>query len=167
MKTPHLNDEQFSAYLIDPAEDEAVSEHLAACPVCREELDQFRLSVSAFNEETLAWGNARAGNAAPIETMKHKRWTPGLGWALTACALAAIFLSSSLRDHMERAHIHSSIATATNSQENSAEQIAQDNRMLAEVYEQINQPVSVPVAEYGLASGHASTSHSRAAARMD
>ncbi len=72
MKTAHLNNEQFTAYLLDTDSNPATAAHLVACVICREELELFRQSVSSFNSLTLAWSESRA--AAQV-----RRAVPRLG----------------------------------------------------------------------------------------
>ena len=55
MTSIHLNDDQFTRYLMDSDADGAEAAHLLGCTVCREELERFRSSVESFNSMTLAW----------------------------------------------------------------------------------------------------------------
>jgi hypothetical protein len=147
MTGPHLDNQQFTNYLLENRIDSEGVRHLAACPACREELERFTMLVSDFNKETLRWSEARTAGSVVKPPVRAQQWKPLVRWALAACVLLAGVLSVMMggwRIHRERVS-----NGAVRLVQNSGEQIANDNRVLTGVYEEINAPVTVPMQEYG------------------
>ena len=147
MTGPHLDNQQFTNYLLENRIDSEGVRHLAACPACREELERFTMLISDFNEDTLRWSEARVAGSAVKPPVRAQQWKPLVRWAMAACLLLAGVLSvlvAGRRIPYERAS-----NGAVRLVQNSGEQIANDNRVLTGVYEEINAPVTVPMQEYG------------------
>jgi hypothetical protein len=165
MNGPHLDNQQFAQYMLEKRIDAEGGRHLAACPLCREEFDWFTMLVSDFNENTLRWSEARAAGSVAKPSLRAKEWTPLIKWAMAACLLVAALLSvlvEGRRVHHERVTIG-----AIHQEQNSWEQIANDNRVLTGVYQEINAPVTVPMQEYGFSPGGEPGRRAKADSRVE
>jgi hypothetical protein len=165
MTGPHLTKEQFAYYLAEKRMDTEAARHLVACPLCREEHDWFTMLVSDFNDDTMRWSEARVAGSLTPPSHRAKDWRPLVRWAMAACLLLVGLLSVMLAGrhaHHERATIGS-----VQREQNSREQIANDNRVLTSVYEEINAPVTVPMQEYGFSPGADPARRSKADSRAE
>jgi len=102
MTLPHLSDEQVADYLsgVSPP---ATASHLAHCAECRDEIDRMRVSISSFNQASMAWSEkatmARsealaAFDAKPRSLRSARAWHGIVGVAcalVVACVLLFVF----------------------------------------------------------------------------
>jgi hypothetical protein len=152
----HLNDDQFSEYLMGEEPTAEVTAHLAQCEACREEMAGFDLSVDSFNQTTLAWSESRP--AAGLGSAGGQRWLQrpifaASAWALAACMMLAAGVFAVLHhEQSERPADIASIASPTmgNTVQDSEAQIAQDNKLLMDVDMALRSGDRSPVQEYGL-----------------
>jgi hypothetical protein len=146
MNTQHLNDEQFSDLLAGETPGNFAALHLEECVVCREELTSMQTAVGDLRVLSLRWAEERA----PRITVPS-RWT--LGWqALPGWSTAAMLLlfGVALGTHIQ-SPVHSA-PTVSQSQTVSAptqDELAQDNRLLQSIDQELNQEVrpQVPASE--------------------
>jgi hypothetical protein len=164
MTGPHLDKEQFAYYLSEKRIDTEAAQHLVACPLCREEFEWFTMLVSDFNDHTMRWSEARVAGSLGQPSPHGQNWRLLVRWAMAACLLMAGLLSVmvSRRIRHERAG-----NAAVHREQNSREQIANDNRVLRSVYEEINAPVAVPMQAYGFSFRGNSAQRSKTDSRIE
>jgi hypothetical protein len=164
MTGPHLDKEQFAYYVSEKRMDVEAARHLVDCPLCRDEFEWFTMLVSDFNDDTMRWSAARIAGSIGRPSPQGQDWRLLVRWAMAACLLMAGLLSVmvSRRVHHERAS-----NSAVHLEQNSREQIANDNRVLTGVYEEISAPVTVPIREYGFSSGGDPAQRSKADSRVE
>jgi len=167
MKTAHLNNEQFTAYLLDTDSNPATAAHLVACVICREELELFRQSVSSFNSLTLAWSESRAAAQVRRAVPPPRAWFPGLVWAFAACLMLVVALSVALNTHHNEQSISSHPMNAHQHEEHSEAEIARDNQLMTEVNLEINRREQSPVLEYGLSPQTGESAKMRTESRVE
>ncbi len=167
MKTPHLNDEQFTAYLLDADSNPATTAHLVSCAICREELELFRQSVSSFNSLTLAWSESRPAAQIRRAVPPPRAWFPGLVWAFAACLMLVVALSVTLNTHHNEHSISSHPMNANQHEENSEAEIARDNQLMTEVNLEINRRERSPILEYGLSPQTGESAKMRTESRVE
>jgi hypothetical protein len=159
-----------SAHLTEDELDEALlgmasanhSLHLASCPDCRAQLEQFHSTVALFSEASIGWSQARS-NALNRDLKQHRtpfRFTAQTVWtsAATLVLLATITVGIELRQHSEasmaakveqrRIQSETNIARAANAEN----EIASDNAMLLQIDAAINNSEPSPQELYGIRS---------------
>ena len=166
MNAPHLNNEQFAAHLLDPAEEQAAAAHLRDCAMCREELERFKQSVDSFNHVSLAWSEARPVLQSRKVAPSSRRWFLGAAWAFAACLLLLIGFSATLH-HRDRNSISSHSTDNITHEEDSETEIARDNQLMIEVTGEINRREQSPALEYGLPERTSATATTRAESRVE
>ncbi|CAN5635111.1 hypothetical protein BH10ACI4_BH10ACI4_06740 [soil metagenome] len=155
----HLGEDQITDCLIGSQPTAEVTAHLAHCEVCSDKLAAFGMSVASFNRASLAWSEARptASLQAASRTYAQRPFLAAT-WAFAACTLLVIggsTVSTVLhRQNAERAATVASIdaSNASESESDSEDQIAQDNKLLLEVDQAISTSDRSPIQEYGLAT---------------
>jgi predicted anti-sigma-YlaC factor YlaD len=151
----HLDEDQFADCLIGLEPDTEVAAHLACCEVCRAEMERFGSAVNAFKRATVAWGEARP-ELRPRVSSREWRPRPVLvvaSWALAACTVAGVGMSVLLHWGPDQRVTGGSLegrAAVVPVQEDSAAQIAQDNKLLLEVDRVTRSDDSSVLQEYGL-----------------
>jgi anti-sigma factor RsiW len=165
MTGPHLNDQQFADYLLENRIDAGAFRHLVDCPACREECARFTMLVSDFNQNTLKWSEFHVAGPVLQPSFPVKQTRPLIQWAMAACLLVAGVLLVMMAGRSAR---HERASNRAIPQElNSREQIANDNRVLTGVYQEINSPVTVPMQEYGFSSAGEQVQRSKANSRVE
>ena len=161
----HLSQEALNDVLIGFGTSSSEA-HLAACAVCRGQLEAFCSDLQMFNQSSLAWNQARSTTMPHPAQPQHAIFTL-LGWALAAMLLLAIGIPVWNYEH--RSYLSSSPVAVQNNNPapvattNDAEtQIAEDNHLLREVNEALSVNEASPFAEYHLAEG----SHPHRKARL-
>ena len=159
----HLAPEQIDDCLIGLSSAESTA-HLAQCPQCRRQVDEFQSQMKSFNQTTLAWSEARteARSESRSESSIEARPQPAsfnhptktrqaigspLSWVLAAALLVAIGLPV-WHHHQDVASNHPAPQVST--QEETEAQIVQDNDLLRAVNVALNQSEQSPIREYHL-----------------
>jgi predicted anti-sigma-YlaC factor YlaD len=167
----HLDEDQFADCMIGLEPDTEVAAHLAGCEACREEMERFGSAVNAFNRAAAAWSRSRPTSrpeawrelrpvARPelrrMVSLRESRPRPVLvtaAWALAACTVVGVGMS--VVQHREQGQHAAGVpaegrAAVGPAQEDSAAQIAQDNKLLLEVDRVTRSDDRSVVEEYGL-----------------
>jgi hypothetical protein len=150
MNGPHLDDEQFTAYLLDECLDAEGTDHLMACPLCRQEFARFKSLISGFDQDTLRWSEARIAGRIVRPSWLADEWRTLARWAVAACLLLAVVLSVMVFGRKGYDKVANKGAHPV--KQNSKAQIVSDNQVLSGIYEEITAPVSVPMKDYGFPS---------------
>ena len=166
MNAPHLNDEQFTAHLLDPAGEQAAAMHLKDCSICREELERFKQTIDSFNHVTLAWSEARPVASNHKAAPTSRRWILGTAWAFVACLLLLIGFSVNFHQRNRNA-ISSHPTDNVAHREDSETEIARDNQLMNEVAGEINRREQSPALEYGLSERTNAATTTRAESRVE
>jgi hypothetical protein len=152
--TPHLTDDQFTECMLTEP-NEASRQHLASCELCRAELAVFGSSVNDFGKASAAWSESasRVSIRALAKTNARRTGFVAAGWALTAAVLLAI----GLPQWMHRRTVPAGDQTAEIAAlQDSASQIAQDDKLMQSVYVALAPQDPSPFQEYQLTDGHSS-----------
>lgn len=155
--SPHLTDDQFAECAL-AAPNVACQSHLDVCDRCRNELARFHASMNDFDRATSAWSESmpRVSLRAAQAKKPLAIFTP-IGWAAAAALLIIIGTPLWVNRRQNIAHYDA----ATSTPQDSAAQIAQDNRMMQSVYVALAQQDPSPFQEYGLSDLSASRKRSR------
>jgi len=87
----HLSEEAMDDVLIGLASPESDA-HLAACSLCRSQLQEFRSAMQVFNQTSLAWSEDRSKafhHSSAKPKIRPAIFVP-LSWAMVAAVLLAI-----------------------------------------------------------------------------
>jgi hypothetical protein len=157
----HLNDDQFTDCLIGTEPGVEAAAHLRECATCREELARFGMSVNDFNSAALGWSESRPAvslRGASVGQQGRRRFFAVASYALAACLMLGVGVEVAV--HHEQGTRPAAVASLSGSQEDSAAQIAQDNKLLMAVDVAIRSDDRSLVQAYGLtpvSSGQART----------
>ncbi|MGO8756545.1 MAG: hypothetical protein ACLQG3_00330 [Terracidiphilus sp.] len=146
--TTHLSNDALNDVLIGLGDAESEF-HLAACPLCRAKVEEFRSGLDTFNQTTQAWSEARSSTSPRIEVRPRRLRlsVPALSWALAAAVLLTVAAPVWRHNDFFPAHRDTQ---ATGAPEDSEAQIAEDNELLKEVDAAINPEEVSPIKEYDL-----------------
>jgi hypothetical protein len=158
----HLTDEEQDDILIGCASAER-ARHAVECELCGTRIGVFRSSMSAFNEGTMAWAQAKSNtvsrdlSAARISDVSGRpvRWSMGL--ATTATLVFGLAIGIHRGTDTAKMPAETTVATAS-----AEEEIASDNEMLQAIHTEISGTAApAPLRQYRPASTRISTSSRR------
>jgi predicted anti-sigma-YlaC factor YlaD len=159
--TKHLSDEQFAECLTGEMPSAATREHLAACEACRAEMELFTDSVKGFDAATMDWSREQPAPRLMAKTTPRRSSVAApLGWALAT----AVALVVGLPAVMHR-NVQVTPGTVGSFADDSAAQIAQDNKLLASVDGVLDDEDPSPFREYHIAEPAARRTKTGAGAR--
>ena len=136
----HLSEEQFSDILAGRAPDAVAQAHLAQCESCRAEVASLQSAVIAFNEASLTWAELRAPRLiqTPSRLAQFLGGRPAWDKAAAATfAVAAVMFGFGLSP----LHGHPGDAAKLEEPAPSTAEIAQDNRLLASINQELQSGV--------------------------
>lgn len=153
--TQHLTDEQFADLLVGEAPDTATQAHLAACAHCRGEIEVVRSSIGDFNSFTISWAQRHAHRVpVPSRLALHLGARPAWGLGLAGTVAACLLTVALTRpfQHPEPAPAPQASVSAP-----SNEELAQDNRLLENINQELRYQVqpAVPASELRSSAQHA------------
>ena len=145
-ESKHLSDEQFAECLTGEIPSVATREHLAACAVCRAEMELFTGSVKSFDNATMDWSRMQAAPRLAAKTSRQRTSVAApLGWAL-ATAFVLVFGAPTVMNRFFPPHTAHVAPT-----EEYATEIAQDNKLMASVDVALSEEDPSPFREYHIA----------------
>jgi predicted anti-sigma-YlaC factor YlaD len=149
-ESKHLTDEQFAECLTGEMPSAATREHLAVCEACRAEMDMFTSSVKGFDAATMDWSRMRPAPKLSGKTSERRASVAApLGWAL-ATAFALVIGVPVVMHQVSPATTATQTSPST-ALDDSAAQIAQDNKLMASVDVVLNDDEPSPFREYHIA----------------
>jgi len=144
---PHLTEEQFSECALS-APVGAAKAHLESCVPCREELQLFEAAMSDFGRATAAWSQSMPmASLRPLLKQRERRNTVRVAWAFAMALVVAVGLPFATQHRAGASH-EAQVAAMT--QQDSAAQIAQDNKLMQQVYVALTPDDSSSVRAYGV-----------------
>jgi cytoskeletal protein RodZ len=146
----HLSEEAMDDVLIGLASPESDA-HLAACSLCRSQLQEFRSAMQVFNQTSLAWSEDRSKafhHSSAKPKIRPAIFVP-LSWAMVAAVLLAIGFPMWNHHYLSRNYAPGPASTP----ENSEAQIAQDNELLQSVNLALNESDVPQINMYDLSDG--------------
>ena len=160
----HLTDEQF-AECVTVAPSAESQFHLDECEHCRRELAAFDASLSAFGTTAMAWSEAtpKVDLRAAAKLRARRTMERPLGWALATAALLLIAVPVWKNHHAPSAGSEAAVMATP---DDSADQIAQDNRLLQSVYAELTPQDASPFKEYGMTDRTTSRTKGRMESRL-
>ena len=160
----HLTDEQF-AECVTVAPSAESQFHLDECEHCRRELAAFDASLSAFGTTAMAWSEAtpKVDLRAAVRSRARRTMERPLGWALATAALLLIAVPVWKNHHAPSAGSEAAVMATP---DDSADQIAQDNRLLQSVYAELTPQDASPFKEYGMTDRTTSRTKERMGSRI-
>jgi hypothetical protein len=147
----HLSDESFAELLAGEGSGQTI-EHLRVCEPCRVEAERVCGAVGDFRQQSLAWAAARPGPALRPRVAV-------LMWRRSIMAAAALLLVCAAIDGGLRA-----TQSAPAVHEHAAATLADDNKLLLSIDEELNVQDESPSEMYSSASNN-STKAGQAAVR--
>lgn len=163
MSTRHLSDEQFGQFLAGDAADGAASTHLQLCAECRKELESLGRAVGDLNELSLAWAEQRA-----VRVQAPSCWAIGWhalpGWS--AAFAAFLFCGVAIGVHQQSSSRSQPPAQLSQNAPGPAvtpteDELAQDNRLLRSIDDELSRQVRPQVSAAELAASSRSFRHSQ------
>jgi hypothetical protein len=171
----HLSEDELDDMLMGLGS-AAAHAHLARCAACRTQVQEFHSIVTAFNEASLEWSEAKSNTISRDLTARHPRFllTPAMTWSLVATLLLAVTAGA-----FELRAVHEQTLSARNAPavvgpvvETAAaaanapgtqvsgqdSQIAEDDAMLRAIDSEANRAEPSPLGEYRAVSLRRSTS---------
>jgi hypothetical protein len=152
MNTEHIADEQFAALLAGETPDGETAAHLDACAFCHHELASMRLAMNELRDLTLQWAEGRAHRiVSPSRWMLG--WHPMRGWSVAASVL---LLGLALGIHIQNGPRQPApeIGQVQTISVPSDGELAEDNRLLQSIDQELNQQVhpQVPASELSIST---------------
>ena len=144
----HFTNDEFTELLISGALSEERRSHLSQCDRCRQDAEDFTLSVGIFNTTSLAWSETRPKKslrATARSQVRRALYFP-VAWALAAALFILVGIPVWNHSH-QLAFSHQ--ARTTSAPDDSAD-IAQDNELLQSVNVALNTEDASPLPEYRL-----------------
>jgi hypothetical protein len=152
MNIQHIPDEQFADLLAGGIPDCDAATHLDTCASCRRELASMRLAMNELRELTLQWAEGHAHRIVPPSRWTL-RWHSLPGWS---AATSVLLLGLALGVHIQSGPRSPSpeIDQAQTISVPSDGEIADDNRLLQSIDQELNQQVrpQVPASELSISS---------------
>jgi len=158
----HLTEDELEEVLLG-LECEESDEHLAACAVCRGQLEEFRESLELFNQASMAWSEAKS-NSMNRDLAEHRIPFRMSVRTLWTCASVLVVLLAGVIGLGERRHAETEAGTTlragavlnppTEAQpmdaaNDATREIASDNAMMQQIDAAINSPEPSPSELYG------------------
>jgi len=142
MPDVHLTDEAF-AQILAGFDDPAALHHLQACSLCRRQLESVSASLKSMNDLGMLWATQQSQHLL-VPAPRMSRWFARPGWLVPAtlaglCALLLGVNSTRVDRHQE------AVSPSTRAQS----KIAEDNRLMAAIHQELSVPVvlQVPVSD--------------------
>lgn len=157
MNFEHLTDEQFAELLAGEANTRART-HVESCAVCFEELRSVGAAVGDLNHASLRWAERRA-ERIERPSVWALNWSalPGWGATLAGVLILGVALGAHMQSNDERAMVMQPAHIAAVAP--SEDELAQDNRLLRSIDDELNEQPQVSMEDSGSASR---TAHRRA-----
>lgn len=151
----HLTDEQICDLQAGDSSDLTAQAHLATCAVCREELASLESALESFNDASLAWAAAAAPRLVPPPSRIARSLGARPAWGL-GFAGAAIVCLIAFGPHLSDRHRIAPTASQSASSALSNAELAQDNRLMTSIDQELNYQVqpAVPASELRPPSHH-------------
>ncbi|HVG27587.1 MAG TPA: hypothetical protein VM865_08280 [Acidobacteriaceae bacterium] len=158
----HMTDEQFSELLANETATGAMQGHLESCAQCRRELEAIRSAVGDLSALSLRWAEQRAGQvSAPSGWALRWGMLPGWSAALPAVLLFGIGLGTYLERGGQTVAPQRAETRAVAAP--SPDELAQDNRLMLSIDQELRQQVrpQVPAAELTVSVHRGRSAHGR------
>jgi hypothetical protein len=146
----HLTDEQFAECLTGEMPSSATREHLAACEACRTEVESFTDSVKGFDAATMDWSRMQPAPRLAVQaSRKGVSVAAPLGWALATAFVLVVGVPVVM--HRVTPETPATDTARNVARDDSAAQIAQDNKLMASVDVVLTDDDPSPFREYRIA----------------
>jgi hypothetical protein len=142
MNNQHLSDEDFSQMLAGCSDAEALR-HLESCAQCRGELEDTRASLENMNHLGMLWAEQQAPHRVPLPLHGMSRWSMRSVWLVPATLMVLCVLLLGINRQHERN------ADQFNGSSTPRYTVADDNRLMAAIDQELNREVvpQVPVSD--------------------
>lgn len=143
MRMGHLTDEQFAELLAGGTTDARVQLHLESCANCRKELDAIAAAVEDLSVASLRWAERRA---IRIERPSHWRlkWSALPGWGAAMAGVLVLGVAVGAQFEKREAAVVRTPAHLVDAP--SADELAQDNRLLRSIQSELTEQVGAQMA---------------------
>ncbi|HTV09503.1 MAG TPA: hypothetical protein VMD97_10710 [Candidatus Aquilonibacter sp.] len=150
----HLTDEQFASLVAGGRRDEDACQHVEGCEICRRELDAVGVAVNDLSSFSLRWAEQRAARIqAP--SLWALNWKTLPGWGATMAAV--LIFGVALGTHIETSNQTVAVQTTHTMAAPTADELAQDNRLMRSIDDEINEQPGVQMAVSALDDGSSRT----------
>ena len=139
----HLTDEQFANLLAGDRCEEDARLHVDSCEICRTELASVGFAVNDLNRFSTHWADQRA---ARIQTPSawSLNWKMLPGWGATVAAV--LIFGVALGTHIQSSAPIAAVETPHTMAAPTADELAQDNRLMSSIQDEINEQPGVQTA---------------------
>ena len=159
--TAHLDDDAFAELMMGGAASKEAQTHLETCAQCRAEVAKFHESVGGFGMASLAWSEEKSEEMPALRPGRAKvgglRLVPAFGWAVAV--LLALGVAVPVKRHLDAVHEAETASAAATEEDagglNSAEQIAKDNQLMADVNYELERSRATLRSQYDRGQGAA------------
>lgn len=149
----HLTDEQFAQLMAGDRSDAKALRHAESCATCLGELTAVGAAVGDLNHISLRWAERRAERIQAPSAWDLK-WKALPGWA--AAVMALLIFGVALGTHMKSSDETAVLETPQTMPAPTADELAQDNRLMRSIDVEINEQPGVQMVASGLrGSSHA------------
>jgi hypothetical protein len=153
----HLSEEAINDVLIGMASPESET-HLAVCPECRGQVQEFRFGMQIFDQASLAWSEARHASALRIKAEPKPRRIAAASSLWTLAAMVLLAIGVPVWSHYHDSPRNPAPASAP---ADSEAQIAQDNELMHSVDIALSEDDESPIRAYHLSEGRNSHLNAR------
>jgi hypothetical protein len=146
----HTTDEQFAGLLSgDCAID--TSDHMLGCAQCRQEFKTVQASLEDFASLSLEWAEQRASTSISTPSVLIRGWQSASAWTAAAAAVltAAVLFSG---QYQRRAQAPEATSVAASQAADSDSEVADDNRLMVAIDEEIRWPTQTLISVHDLAT---------------
>jgi hypothetical protein len=139
----HLTDEQFASLMIGDRCDANARLHVESCESCRRELASVGIAVNDLGRFSMRWAELRAARiqAPSLWTIQ---WKTLPGWGATMAAV--LIFGVALGTHMQSSNQMAALETPHTMPAPTADELAQDNRLMRSIDDEINEQPGVQMA---------------------
>jgi hypothetical protein len=143
----HLTDEQFANLLAGDRSDSNARLHVDNCESCHQELAAVSVAVNDLSRISTRWAEQRASRIR-TPSLWALNWKMLPGWGATVAAV--LMFGVALGTHMQSSNQTVALETPQTMPAPTADELAQDNRLMRSIDAEINEQPGVQMAASAL-----------------
>ena len=143
----HLTDEQFASFIAGSRCDASAHVHVESCEACRRELALVGAAVNDLSRFSMRWAEQRAGRIqTPSLWALNWKMLPGRGATVAAVLIFGVALGAHMQSSNQRVVLETPHTMAVPT----ADELAQDNRLMRSIDDEINEQPGAQMAASAL-----------------
>ncbi len=153
----HLTDEQFSELIAGQSATQDALAHLNACEDCQAELQAVSSGIQQFRTFSLLWAELQAPKRVPVPSPWAVRFGGIPRWSMAAAALVIVGAAVGIHQEKKTVPEVQMVVVADTATAPSSSVLAEDNRLLMSIDQELSSEVRppVPVSELQVQAGSA------------